>query len=202
MTALQRFNLKNRMLLANISANLVAAVIITRLVMPFELLEKTQAQVATIELLSSPILFLIGVLGFIWYEWPIRRHIDRRYAGLEDSSEISSQALRRLLNEPFFAVALDLFIWILAAIFWATYFGLMGESDNIVRRAFMINLHIGLITIVVAFFLLEHIFQKRMAPFFFPKGRLGPLPVGYLLGELITGNGYGFEIGRHPIKSP
>ena len=172
MTALQRFTLKNRMLLANISANLVAAVIITKLVMPFELLEKTQAQVTTIELLSSPILFLIGVLGFILYEWPIRRHIDRRYAGLEDSSEISPQVLRRLLNEPFFAVALDLFIWILAAIFWATYFGLMGEPDHIVRRAFMINLHIGLITIVVAFFLLEHIFQKRMAPFFFPKGRI------------------------------
>lgn len=172
MTALQRFNLKNRMLLANMSANLVAAVIITRLVMPFELLERTQAQVVIIEVLTTPILFLIGFLGFIWYEWPIRRHIDRRYAGLEDSSEISPQALRRLLNEPFFAVALDLFIWILAAIFWATYFWKMGEPDHIFRRAFMINLHIGLITIVVAFFLLEHIFQKRMAPFFFPNGRI------------------------------
>ncbi len=126
MTALQRFNLKNRMLLANMSANMISALIITRLVMPFELLEKTQAQVATIELLSSPILFLIGVLGFIWYEWPIRRHIDRRDAGLEDSSEISSQALRRLLNEPFFAVALDLFIWILAAIFLGHLFWANG----------------------------------------------------------------------------
>jgi len=172
MTALQRFNLKNRMLLANTSANLVAAVIITRLVMPFELLERTQAQVVIIEVLTTPILFLIGFLGFIWYEWPIRCHIDRRYAGLEDSSEISPQALRRLLNEPFFAVALDLFIWILAAIFWAIYFWKMGEPDHIVRRAFMINLHIGLITIVVAFFLLEHIFQKKMAPFFFPNGRI------------------------------
>lgn len=172
MTALQRFNLKNRMLLANTSANLVSALIITRLVMPFELLERTQAQVVIIEVLTTPILFLIGFLGFIWYEWPIRRHIDRRYAGLEDSSEISPQALRRLLNEPFFAVALDLFIWILAAIFWATYFWKMGEPDHIVRRAFMINLHIGLITIVVAFFLLEHIFQKKMAPFFFPNGRI------------------------------
>jgi phosphoserine phosphatase RsbU/P len=176
MTALQRYSLKNRMLVANLSANLISAVIITKLVMPFELLEQTQEQVVIIEVLSTPILFLIGYLGFIWYEWPIRRHIDRRYAGLEDSSEISSQALRRLLNEPFFAVALNLFVWILAAIFWATYFRLMGESDNIVRRAFMINLHIGLITIVVAFFLLEHIFQKRMAPFFFPKGRIYEIP--------------------------
>ena len=40
----------------------------------------------------------------------------------------------------------------------------------------MINLHIGLITIVVAFFLLEHIFQKKLAAFFFPKGRIHEVP--------------------------
>ena len=105
MTALQRFNLKNRMLLANLSANLVAAVLITNLVAPFQLLAETQAQAIKIQAITTPILFLIGFLGFIWYEWPLRRHIDRRDAGLEDSSEVSSQALRRLLNEPFFAVA-------------------------------------------------------------------------------------------------
>ena len=170
MTALQRFHLKNRMLLANISANFVAAVIITNLVAPFEIMEETQA--IKLQVITTPILFLIGFLGFLLYEWPIRRHIDRRAAGLEDPSAVSQQALRRLLNEPFFAVALDLFIWILAATFWATYFWQMGEPDHVVKRAFMINLHIGLITIVVAFFLLERIFQKRMAPFFFPNGKI------------------------------
>jgi sigma-B regulation protein RsbU (phosphoserine phosphatase) len=84
--------------------------------------------------------------------------------------------LQRLLNEPFFAVALDLCIWILAATFWATYFWRMGEPDHTVRRAFTINLHIGLITVVVAFFLLEHIFQKKMAASFFPQGRIYEVP--------------------------
>lgn len=176
MTALQRFNLKNRMLLANLSANFVAAVIIVNLMAPFQLLEETQAQVMMIQVITTPVLFLIGFLGFIFYEWPVRRHIDRRVAGLEDSSEVSSQALRRLLNEPFFVVALDLFVWILAAIFWSTYFLQMGEPDSVVKRAFMINLHIGLITSVVAFFLLEHNFQKVLAPFFFPRGRIYDVP--------------------------
>ena len=176
MTALQRFNLKNRMLLANISANFVAAVIIINLMAPFQLLERTQAQTLMIQVITTPVLFLIGFLGFIWYEWPVRRHIDRRDAGLEDPSEVSSQALRRLLNEPFFAVALDLFVWILAAIFWSSYFMQMGEPGSVVKRAFMINLNIGLITRVVAFFLLEHNFQKVLAPFFFPRGRIYDVP--------------------------
>jgi len=172
MTALQCFHLKNRMLVANITANLVGAVVIINLVAPFDLTATTQSQFVMIQAISTPILFILGFIALIWYERPMRHHIHRCHAGLTDPSDAPQQALRRMLNEPFFAVALDLFIWIMAAIFWSTYFWQMGELNYSVRRAFMINLDIGLITSVVAFFLLEHIFQKVLAPVFFPGGRI------------------------------
>ncbi len=176
MTARQCFRLKNRMLVANISANLVAAVVITNLVAPLELLAATQAQVFLIQAISTPILFLIGFIGLVGYELPMRRYLTQCRADGRRLREVPQQVLRRLLNEPFYAMALDLFIWILAAVFWSSYFRYMGEPDHIVKRAFLINLHIGLITIVVAFFLLEHIFQKKLALFFFPKGRIYEVP--------------------------
>ncbi|MCB2166715.1 MAG: SpoIIE family protein phosphatase [Deltaproteobacteria bacterium] len=176
MTARQRFNLKNRMLVGNVTANLVAAVVIINLVAPFELTVVTYWQFVRIQALSSPILFLLGFLAFVWYERPMRRYIERHHTGRADPSEAPSQVLRRLLNEPFFAVVLDLTIWILAAGFWTTFFWQKGEPAYILRRTFLINLNIGLITSVIAFFLLEHIFQKVLAPFFFPHGRIYEVP--------------------------
>ena len=176
MTALQYFRLKNRMMIANVSANLFAAVVITNLVTPLNLSPAARDQAYLIQALSTPLLFLLGIVILMWYERPMRSYINRCRADGGMPSGAPLQVLQRLLNEPFFAVALDLFIWILAAAFWATYFWRMGEPDHIIHRAFMINLHIGLITVVVAFFLLEHIFQKRMAAFFFPHGRIYEVP--------------------------
>lgn len=172
MTVLQRFNLKNRMLVGNVTANLISAVVITNLVGPPNVYVGTQSQILLIQALSTPLLFLLGFIGLVWYELPMRRYITRCGAAMGDLPKAPQPVLRRLLNEPFFAMALDLFIWILAATFWATYYWQMGEPDHVVKRAFLINLHIGLITIVVAFFLLEHIFQKKLASFFFPNGRI------------------------------
>ena len=176
MTALQCFHLKNRLLLANITANLIAAVIITNLVAPLELSESARPLYVALQMISTPILFLLGVLAFVWYERPMRRHIERHHAGLATPAEAPPQVLRRLLNEPFFAVALDLSIWMLAACFWTLYVWQIGEPAYLIRRAFLINVNIGLITSVVAFFLMEHIFQKVLAPYFFPKGRIYEVP--------------------------
>jgi sigma-B regulation protein RsbU (phosphoserine phosphatase) len=176
MTARQRFNLKNRMLVGNVTANLVAAVVIINLLAPFELTVVPYWQFVRIQALSSPILFLLGFLALVWYERPMRRYIDSHHTGRADPSEAPSQVLRRLLNEPFFAVVLDLTIWILAAGFWTTFFWQKGEPAYILRRTFLLNLNIGLITSVIAFFLLEHIFQKVLAPFFFPHGRIYEVP--------------------------
>jgi len=176
MTARQCFQLKNRMLVGNITANFISAVVITNLVGPPNVTVGTTSQLIITQAISTPVLFLLGFIGLVWYELPMRRYIKMCYADGGDPPRASRQVLRRLLNEPFFAVVLDLSIWILAAAFWATYYWQIGAPDHVVKRAFLVNLHIGLITIVVAFFLLEHIFQKKLATFFFPKGRIHEIP--------------------------
>jgi sigma-B regulation protein RsbU (phosphoserine phosphatase) len=164
------------MLVGNVTANLIGAVVITNLVSPLELSAVSGSQFAVVQAISTPVLFLLGVIVFLLYERPIRRYIDHRFAAADNTIPAPQSALRRLLNEPFFAVALDMGIWLLAAVFWSTYFWHMGEPDYVIRRSFLINLNIGLITSVVAFFLLEHIFQKTMAPVFFPHGRIYDIP--------------------------
>jgi len=176
MTPRKRFFLKNRMLVSNVMANLIGAVVITNLVSPFELAKITHHQFVMIQVISTPVLFLLGIVAFVSYEHPMRQYIDQRCLKGEALADPSRQVLRRLLNEPFFAVAVDLTIWLLAAAFWSTYFWQMGEPDYVVRRAFLINLNIGLITSVIAFFLLEHIFQKALASFYFPNGRIYDVP--------------------------
>ena len=172
MTSRQCFQLKNRMLVGNVTANFIAAVVITNLVGQPNIPVGSLSQFILIQAISTPLLFLLGFIGLVWYELPMRRFITRCYASMGDPPKASQQVLRRLLNEPFFAMVLDFFIWILAATFWATYSWQIGAPDHIIMRAFLVNLHIGLITIVIAFFLLEHIFQKKLAAFFFPHGRI------------------------------
>ena len=176
MSARQRFLLKNRMLANNVMANLIGAVVITNLVSPLEFTVLTHQHFVLIQMSSTPLLFLLGVVAFILYELPIRGYLYQYRRGPAGGPTPPLQVLRRLLNEPFFAVALDFTIWLLAAVFWSTYLQRMGEPDYVVRRAFLMNLHIGLITSVIAFFLLEHISQKVLTPFFFPQGQIYKVP--------------------------
>ena len=44
------------------------------------------------------------------------------------------------------------------------------------QRALLLSLSIGSITVIVAFFWLEHILQKKLAPHFFPEGGLSAIP--------------------------
>ena len=176
MTSRQCFRLKNRMLVSNVTANLIGAVVITNLVSPLEFSAVSVSQFALAQAISTPVLFLVGILTFLSYERPIRRYINRRLVTVEETIATPQQVQRRLLNEPFFAVALDLGIWLIAAAFWSIFVWQMGESIYVIRRSFLINLNIGLITSVIAFFLLEHISQKAMAPFFFPNGQIYKVP--------------------------
>ena len=176
MTARQCFLLKNRMLANNVVANLIGAVVITNLVSPLEFTVLTHQHFVLIQMSSTPLLFLPGVVAFILYELPIRGYLNQYRLGPAGRPTPPLQVLRRLLNEPFFAVALDFTIWLLAAVFWSTYLQRMGEPDYVIRRAFLMNLHIGLITSVIAFFLLEHISQKVLTPFFFPQGQIYKVP--------------------------
>jgi len=67
-------------------------------------------------------------------------------------------------------------MWLLAAIVWSTIHWAYDSGTQLVQDSLYGNLTTGLITVTVAFFLLEHLLQKRLAPYFFPAGGLSAIP--------------------------
>jgi sigma-B regulation protein RsbU (phosphoserine phosphatase) len=110
------------------------------------------------------------------YELPIRRYLTAKFEGTIVSRDIESLARQRLLNEPFVLISLDFSMWILAAIVYPAIHWAYGAGSGIILSSFYHNLSIGLITATIAFFLLEHILQKKLAPHFFPNGGLHAIP--------------------------
>jgi sigma-B regulation protein RsbU (phosphoserine phosphatase) len=178
MTPRKRFLLKNRMLLANLVSNLIGAVGVNNLLLaPTRRFTTAWGQTLTpvVEAVFIPTVFLFAIAATLIYQRPIRRFVDRCHAAAV-RPEVPAVVQRRVLNEPFFGVLLDLAIWLFAALFWAAFFYFIDESPGVILRALATNLSVGLITCTVAFFVLEHVLQKMMVPFFFPTGRLFSVP--------------------------
>ncbi|MDJ0722721.1 MAG: SpoIIE family protein phosphatase [Desulfobacterales bacterium] len=178
MTPRKRFRLKNRMLMANLISNLIGAVGVNALLLRSTRTHPTefgQGDANLIEAIFTPMVFIIAVAATLIYEGPIRRYVDQCYHG-QAAGRVPLQVQRRVLNEPFFGVLLDGAIWLFAAVFWALLFYFMGEPAYVVQHVLIRSLSVGLITCTVAFFVLEHVMQRVMVPFFFPHGRLYGVP--------------------------
>ena len=129
-----------------------------------------------IHMFFLPCSFLVPMLLTILYEKPIRHYLNLTYRKEEISMELDIKARQRLLNEPFFLIALDLCIWIIAAVLYPVVFLIFDAGREMIYRHFFISLFTGLITITVAFFVFEHVLQKRVVPSFFPNGGLCMTP--------------------------
>ena len=178
MTPRKRFRLKNRMLLANLVSNLIGAVGVNALLLRSTRTLSTefgQAYATLIEIIFTPTVFIFAVAATLVYEGPIRRYVDQYFHG-QAASDVPLEVQQRVLNEPFFGVMLDGAIWLFAAVFWALLFYFVGEPAFVVQRVLVRSLSVGLITCTVAFFVLEHVLQRVMVPFFFPRGRLYGVP--------------------------
>jgi adenylate cyclase len=109
--------------------------------------------------------FCVVIMSLItvWYERPIRKCLKSFYHGLEPDPFTLENARRRVLNEPYMIVFLDMGIWILGALlFWT-----IGSPGG-----FGIGLACGLITMALAFFWVEHVSQHNLVPLFFHEGDL------------------------------
>jgi sigma-B regulation protein RsbU (phosphoserine phosphatase) len=129
-----------------------------------------------IDTLFKPFAFAFVTMMTLLYEYPIRRYLNTISKRVSPSSNLESIARRRLLNEPFILIALDFSMWFLSAIIYPAIFWVYGSGANMVLSAFYQSLSIGIITVTIAFFLLEHILQKKLAPHFFPNGGLHAIP--------------------------
>ena len=174
MNSVNRFRFRNTMMIANAISNIIGVSVVLYLagragMQPFELQSRVFAQ---INLIFIPLSFIIPIAITLVYERPIRRFLDLRHRG-HDVPEASTRLVhQRLLNEPFFLMALNAFVWISAAMVYSLYFWVLGMSRKTVWGAFSLNLQVGLVSVTVAFFVIEFFMQRRLAPYFFPQGGL------------------------------
>ncbi|CAB1060123.1 Serine phosphatase RsbU, regulator of sigma subunit [Olavius sp. associated proteobacterium Delta 1] len=179
MKKLKFFYLRNQMLVANGIANFIGvflAIVLIHRAEPFPKELFDNPIIYWTDALFDPFAFSFVIVMTLLYEKPIRHYLNALSRRTSISEDLKLKARQRLLNEPFVLIALDFSIWVLWAIVWSTIHWAYDSGTQLVQRSLYNGLSIGLITITVAFFLLEHLLQKRLAPFFFPDGGLSAIP--------------------------
>jgi len=180
MTKFKHFHLKNEMLGANFLANFIGVFFVNTLLLIAE--GKPSEYVWThpvaywVDALFTPFAFTFVTVATLVYEKPIRQCLNAFFTGESASRNLQRSASRRLLNEPFVVIILDLSMWLLAAVIYPAIHWTYGGGTNMIQRSLYLSISTGLITITMAFFLLEHILQKKLAPLFFPNGGLTSIP--------------------------
>ena len=174
------FHLKNEMLVANFLANLIGVFGVNAMMfMATEGPKKELWEHAVpywIDTLFTPLAFGFVCVMSLVYEKPIRRYLNSIFRQESISPNLKSLARQRLLNEPFILIALDFSMWLLSATIYSTMFWIYGFGKQLALNAIYHSLSTGIIIITIAFFLLEHISQKKLAPHFFPNGGLHAIP--------------------------
>ena len=174
MKKMHYFHLSNDMVGVNLLANMAgsfAAEILTRAMIPGAILTSAKA-LRVADHLFTPAAILFIVVAMVWYERPIRRSLK----ALRDNTSISDddwpKAQRRLLNEPFFVIIINCLCWFVGAIVYGLAVKISTGTPGMAGFTVMQSLVTGCITITIAFFWIEHILQRKMAPIFFPHGNL------------------------------
>ena len=178
MTKFTVFHLKNEMLFANFISNVIGVSVVLFLThgsTSAESLEIAQF-FRSISMIFVPCSFMLPLVLTVLYERPIRRYLNIKYQETGILPEPEIKVRQRLLNEPFFLISLDFAIWATAAVLYSLLSWRAFATKQIAISAFLTSFTTGLITITVAFFVLEHVLQKRLAPYFFPDGGLYATP--------------------------
>ncbi len=180
MTKLKRFHLKNEMLLANFLANLIAVSFFQVLMFraepePPDHIWQNPA-VEMIDILFTPAAFIFVITMTLRYERPIRKYLEAKFSDKPVSKDLEETARRKVLNEPYVLICLSLSMWLLSAVVYSLMWWSLDVGAYWVHRSLFMSLSTGFITVTLAFFLLEHVLQKRLAPYFFPEGKISSIP--------------------------
>ena len=179
MTKFNLFHLKNDMVFANVFTHLFAVILVRKLMLKAEPLPAEIWEIPIANLMHTfylPLAFSFVLVITLLYERPIRIYLNAKFDHSEVSAELENKARRKVLNEPFFLMAVGLSMWMLPAIIWPIIFWSHGLGSNLIQHSLSLSLTTGFVTVTAAFFLLEHILQKRLAPYFFPDGGLTAIP--------------------------
>ena len=180
MTRFKLFHLKNDMIVANFLANFIG-VLLTKLFllktegsMPDELLNNPVFKL--VDTAFTPLAFCFVVIMTLIYEKPIRSYLNAKFHNQPVTAALEHIAQRRLLNEPFVLISLSFSMWVLSAIVYPVMYWALDSGTYWMTRSCFLSFSTGLMVVTVAFFLMEHVLQKRLSPHFFPNGGLYTIP--------------------------
>jgi len=165
---------------ANFLANLIGVVLIELFLLriqgsiPDEFVQHPVAKL--INLVFYLFAFTFCLITTLIYERPIRAYLNARFDKASVSSATEHLARQRILNEPFVLMSLSFSIWLLSAIVYPVAYWALDIGRYWILSACFMGLSTGLTIVTVAFFLLEHVLQKHLAPHFFPNGGLYTVP--------------------------
>ena len=174
MSRFRLFCLKNVMFSANLAATLVGAALLY-IIYEFVLRGHQTDEYVEFHIHTSNYLGVVFALFFailIVYELPIRRYLGKVGSGASIPADLQNVVERRLLNEPYVIIGIDLAAWITAGVVFAVFernFGLSWVDISMNRFDALLT---GLVSTTLAFFLLERVLQSYLVPYVFPKGRL------------------------------
>jgi sigma-B regulation protein RsbU (phosphoserine phosphatase) len=178
MTRLSYYRAKNIMLISTLVSNLIGVAVVryftelsSSLLLPDILRLADQ-----IDKFFLPVSFILPIVLILLYERPIRAYFERRYKQKPLPAALIFKARQRLLNEPFFLIGLSFCMWMAAAAIYPGMFWAHNAGPVAIQIAFLRSLYTGLITITVAFFVLEFYMQRRVVPHLFPNGGLSAIP--------------------------
>ena len=152
MTKFKLFRLKNQMFFFNLIA--IAIGVSSLFILSYRSISPPTPEIERltfrIALFFEPLCFIFILAATLIFERPIRRSLDLMSRGEAIPKEIIGPARRRLLNEPFFLISIDLLLWLAAAAVYPISFYNYKAGEMIIGRALFQNLLIGLGTVTLA----------------------------------------------------
>ncbi|UCD77327.1 MAG: SpoIIE family protein phosphatase [Desulfobacterales bacterium] len=115
---------------------------------------------------------IIEIIIIIFYERPIRRLIKNLYLREKSTPAEILRARRRLLNEPFVLMTVNLFAWLGAAVFYYLLARGLILQPELATELIVKSLLTAVISVLATFFSLQYCIQRWMAPVLFPQGGL------------------------------
>ncbi len=127
------------------------------------------------QFLEGSYFVVVGILTIL-YEVPIRRVLRMMRANIAVDPNAELKARQRLLNEPYMITAIDFIIWIIMGLGFVVYLIYAGVEPIMAYFEGLDILLTAFITVTIAFFMLQFVLQKWLAPIFFPEGQLSAVP--------------------------
>ncbi len=142
----------NAMIIADCLANLCAVVAINNLMHATIIKASPETLGFTMKFshFYSPFAFVFSVSIVFLYELPIRRCLKRIYQQKKTSPEHLEKARQKLLNEPYFAIALTFFTWLVPALILGVVYINNNELSQITVLVVLRTLLTGLAALALA----------------------------------------------------